>query len=87
MAFSERAHVLRHWNETDRRVSEDRPLHRQIEAQALSKPDAVAVLEGDRSLSFAQLNARANVLALQLRSLGVGADVPVAIAANAAVKS
>jgi amino acid adenylation domain-containing protein/non-ribosomal peptide synthase protein (TIGR01720 family) len=79
MAFSERAHVLRHWNETDRRVSEDRPLHRQIEAQALSKPDAVAVLEGDRSLSFAQLNARANVLALQLRSLGVGADVPVAI--------
>jgi amino acid adenylation domain-containing protein len=76
---AERAHILRHWNETDRRVSEDRPLHRQIEAQALSKPDAVAVLEGDRSLSFAQLNARANVLALQLRSLGVGADVPVAI--------
>lgn len=42
-------------------------------------PDATAVVVKDRKLSYGELNARANLLAYRLRSLGVGADVPVGI--------
>ena len=42
-------------------------------------PDAIAVLYEDRTLSYGELNRRANQLAHHLRALGVGPDEPVAI--------
>ncbi|MBD0260664.1 MAG: amino acid adenylation domain-containing protein, partial [Cytophagales bacterium] len=52
----------------------------QFEAQAARTPDAVAVLCGDRAVTFAQLNARANALAHHLKAgFGVAPGQPVGL--------
>lgn len=48
------------------------PVHRQIQAMALARPDGVAVTDGARHLSYGVLEAQANSLAHRLRALGVG---------------
>ncbi|MFF2076846.1 amino acid adenylation domain-containing protein [Kitasatospora sp. NPDC058162] len=50
-----------------------------FEARAAATPDAVALTADDGELSYAQLNARANGLALRLVEAGVGAETPVAL--------
>lgn len=52
-----------------------------FEAQARHRPDAVALVEDDRQISYAQLNAQANRLAhlLMRRKLGPGDIVGVAL--------
>nr|WP_277592657.1 AMP-binding protein [Pseudomonas chlororaphis] len=55
-------------------------VHQLIEAQARRTPDAVALLCGDRQLSYGQFNQRANQLAHKLIELGIGPDVRVGIA-------
>ncbi|MBM7774388.1 amino acid adenylation domain-containing protein/non-ribosomal peptide synthase protein (TIGR01720 family) [Actinokineospora baliensis] len=46
---------------------------------AVQAPDAVAVVCGDVSLTFAELGARSDRLAAHLVSLGVGPETPVAL--------
>ncbi len=54
-------------------------IHERFERQALARPDAIAVsFEGER-LTYRELNERANRLAHQLRSLGVGPEVLVGL--------
>jgi amino acid adenylation domain-containing protein/non-ribosomal peptide synthase protein (TIGR01720 family) len=50
----------------------------QFERQAGATPDATAVLSGDRSLTYRELNARANRLAHGLIRRGIGPDRVVA---------
>ncbi|MFB1482715.1 non-ribosomal peptide synthase/polyketide synthase [Corallococcus sp. RDP092CA] len=57
----------------------DSTVHARFERQAAETPDADAVVFGDTTLSFQQLNARANRLAWHLRSLGVGPEVTVGL--------
>jgi amino acid adenylation domain-containing protein/FkbM family methyltransferase len=52
---------------------------RGFERQAAGRPAAVAVVCGDRALTYGELNRRANRLAHHLRQLGVGPEVPVAV--------
>ncbi|MGC2550236.1 MAG: non-ribosomal peptide synthetase [Candidatus Sulfotelmatobacter sp.] len=54
-------------------------VHDLVAMQAHETPQAVAVVAGDRKLTYGELNARANQLANFLRSLGVKAEVPVAL--------
>jgi natural product biosynthesis luciferase-like monooxygenase protein len=60
------------WNDTRVEVRGDRCVHRQFEAQVARTPDAVAVVFRDTSLTYRELDARANRLAHHLRSLGAG---------------
>ncbi len=46
-------------------------VHHMLEAAALSQPDATAVVDGDRCLTYGELDARANQLAHTLIELGV----------------
>ncbi|MFF7300229.1 amino acid adenylation domain-containing protein [Streptomyces sp. NPDC008265] len=48
-------------------------------AQASSRGDAIAVTGTDGSLTYRELDRRANRLAHHLRALGVGPEVPVAV--------
>ncbi|GAA3015693.1 amino acid adenylation domain-containing protein [Streptosporangium longisporum] len=64
------------------------PAHRTLgemaEAQAARTPDALALVAGERSLTFAELHRAADRLARRLRRYGVGPDARVAICLDAA---
>ncbi|MEM9579120.1 MAG: MupA/Atu3671 family FMN-dependent luciferase-like monooxygenase [Pseudomonadota bacterium] len=77
LGVKERA-LLAGWNATETDVP-DTLLSQQIEAQAAANPDAEAVVVGQDSLSYQQLNTRANQVAHVLRDMGVGPDVLVGI--------
>jgi amino acid adenylation domain-containing protein len=70
---SERHTLLREWNDTARSI-EPTTLPELFTAQAARTPDAVAVVFADQSLTYGELNARANQLAHHLRALGVGPE-------------
>ena len=59
-----------------------RCVHRWIEAQAARAPESVALTCGGESLTYAELNARANRLARRLRPLGVGPEILVGLCAH-----
>ncbi|TCP59051.1 amino acid adenylation domain-containing protein [Tumebacillus sp. BK434] len=46
-------------------------VHQIFEAQAASTPDAPAILMGDDSITYAELNERANLLAYRLQAQGI----------------
>ncbi|HEX2254146.1 MAG TPA: amino acid adenylation domain-containing protein [Thermoanaerobaculia bacterium] len=55
-------------------------LHRRVEEQAARRPEAVALVAGEVTVPYGELDRRANRLAHHLRRLGVGPEVPVALA-------
>jgi amino acid adenylation domain-containing protein len=61
------------------RDARPRALQELFQARAAQAPDTVAVVFEGRSVTYGELNARANRLAYHLRSLGVGPDARVAI--------
>lgn len=54
-------------------------VHELIEAQVKVRPDAVAVYDGDKRITYHELNQRANELALRLQASGVHEEVPVGL--------
>ncbi|MCP4662247.1 MAG: amino acid adenylation domain-containing protein, partial [bacterium] len=77
---SERHQLLVEWAGFGRRYPGDGLLHQLFEVRAERTPDAVAMVFGDRLLSYRELNLRADRLARHLRGLGVAPEVPVGIA-------
>ena len=68
------------WNQTQTpRHPAEMTLPHLFAAQVQRTPAALAVTDGQTSLTYAGLEAQANQLAHYLRRLGVRADVPVAI--------
>ena len=66
-------------NETGADYPRTTPLAQLVEAQVERTPQAIAVVYGDESLTFAELNASANQLAYELRARGVGPERLVGI--------
>jgi amino acid adenylation domain-containing protein len=54
-------------------------VHQLFEAQAAAFPDAIALVQGNVSLRYAELDARANGLARRLLAQGADPDRPIAI--------
>src|SRR5581483_5183625 len=57
----------------------DKCVHELLDQQALRNPDAVAIEFDGRTVSYAELHARANQLARLLRKRGVGREVLVGL--------
>jgi non-ribosomal peptide synthetase component F len=79
LTAAERHQLLVEWNQTRRCHRPDRCLHQLFQEQVERTPGAVAVVFEKSSLTYRELNNRANRLAHHLRSLGVGPDALVAI--------
>lgn len=71
--------TLVEWNHTAAEYPRDACLHQLLEAQARRTPQVIAVEFGDQSLSYAELNLRANQLARLLRQQGVGRETLIGV--------
>ncbi len=76
---TERYQLLVEWNDTALAYPQDRCIHQLIEAQVERTPDKTAIVFEQESLTYRELNQRANQLAHYLRSQGVGPDSLVGI--------
>ncbi|HEV2799874.1 MAG TPA: amino acid adenylation domain-containing protein, partial [Pyrinomonadaceae bacterium] len=67
------------WNDTATRYPKDSCIHELFEQQAAHAPEATALQFGVESISYGELNRRANQLAAYLRRRGVGAESRVGV--------
>ena len=74
------------WGENTQQCSEAAPIHQLIEQQAAEIPDAPALVFAGQSLSYAELNTRANRLAHYLIGLGVKPETRVGIAVERSIE-
>ncbi|PAU49196.1 non-ribosomal peptide synthetase [Streptomyces albireticuli] len=79
LTADERRRVLDDFNATTREVTEA-TLPALFAAQVTDRPDAVAVVERSRSVSYAGLDARADRIARLLAARGIGAESVVGVA-------
>ena len=75
---AERRTILTDWNDTARDIP-DATLPELFARQAARTPDAVALVYEDRTLSYRELDQRANQLAHHLRSLGAAPETIVGV--------
>ncbi|WHS58672.1 non-ribosomal peptide synthase/polyketide synthase [Pseudomonas sp. G2-4] len=83
---AQRRMIVEDWNRTYADYPNHQPVHHLIEAQVERDPQAQALVFEGQSLSYAQLNARANRLAHALIERGVGPDVLVGISVHRSVE-
>ncbi|HET6978722.1 MAG TPA: amino acid adenylation domain-containing protein [Pyrinomonadaceae bacterium] len=79
LSAAERFQLLTEWNSTATEYPRHRCVHELFEEQAAREPEAQALLFEDESLTYRELNERANQLARRLRALGVGPEVTVGV--------
>ncbi|KAK3807086.1 MAG: hypothetical protein J3Q66DRAFT_392743 [Benniella sp.] len=79
LSQAERELVLGKWNETQQDYPKHLCIHHLFEQQVERTPQATALVFNGHSLSYSELNGRANRLAHNLIGLGVQPESPVAI--------
>src|SRR5712691_8469354 len=67
------------WNATQQAYPTDACVPHLVARQAAATPEAIALVEGEQTLTYRELNQRANQLAHYLQTLGVGPNVLVAL--------
>ena len=71
--------MLHEWNNTATPFPDDVTIHQLFEAQARHIPHAPAIIFGEQTISYGELDARANQLAHHLQKLGVGPETLVGV--------
>ncbi|AZC31801.1 Siderophore biosynthesis non-ribosomal peptide synthetase [Pseudomonas chlororaphis subsp. piscium] len=79
LSDTEQAQLLYGFNATQSDFPQDALIHQLFEAQAQRSPTATALVFGQQTLSYGELNRRANRLAHHLIALGVRPDDRVAL--------
>jgi amino acid adenylation domain-containing protein len=79
LAAGQRHQVLQEWNDTARTWGDDPALHQLFERQADLRPEAPAGICQGETVTYGELEARANRLAHRLRALGVRRGEPVGL--------
>ncbi|MFD4371105.1 amino acid adenylation domain-containing protein [Streptomyces sp. NPDC058486] len=79
LAEEELRELVVDWNRTEEPLLGNRPAHELFEEQADRTPDAIALVAGERRLTFGELNGLADRLAHRLRCEGIGPEERVAL--------
>ena len=80
LSYAERQQLLTAFNDTKIDYPNNSCIHHLFEVKADEAPDVVALIfEGERQLSYGELNARANQLAHFLMGRGIGAESRVGV--------
>jgi len=83
---NERQQLLVDWQQTQKDYPQDLCIHELFEAQVIRTPDATAVVSETASVSYSELNERANQLGHHLRSLSTGPEIPILICLSRSVE-
>ncbi len=78
--------VVEEWNRTEAEIPAG-GIHELFEEQVERRPEAVALVQGERRISYGELNQRANQLARFLRSLHVGRETIVALFVDRSIEA
>ncbi|MET9696733.1 amino acid adenylation domain-containing protein [Streptomyces sp. NPDC006529] len=79
LAGEARMRALEEWGRGPDLPNTSLMFHECVAEHAVRTPGAVAVRQGDREVTYAELDASVHQLADRLRALGVGPEVPVGI--------
>ena len=77
---SEYQTLIHDWNHNALDYPNTQCIHELIAARVATRPNALALIDGEQQLSYQQLDSRANQLAHKLIELGVGPEVRVGVA-------
>lgn len=79
MTESQEAELLAVCNQTRLDYPKHETIIRLFEEQVLQSPDQIAIVYGEKQMTYSELNRKANFLARQLRKYGVKRESPVCI--------
>jgi amino acid adenylation domain-containing protein len=79
LVLAEERAMAEAWNRTETAYPRDASLAHLFQRAVASRPDAVALEDGGRVETYAELNARANRLARHLAALGAGPEARVGV--------
>ncbi|MHA6757540.1 amino acid adenylation domain-containing protein [Streptacidiphilus sp. PAMC 29251] len=79
LTAAERQQILVEWNDTAGAYSDMATIHQLVEDRTVLNPEAVAVTFGAESVTYGEVNERANQLAHHLRGAGVVPGTLVAV--------
>ncbi|MFZ0548312.1 MAG: amino acid adenylation domain-containing protein [Candidatus Promineifilaceae bacterium] len=79
LTTAEREQLLTKWNETTIDFPNNQCLHEIFAAQAKKTPEKTAVIFGNHSITYRQLDEKSNQLAHYLKKLGVGPETVVGL--------
>jgi amino acid adenylation domain-containing protein/non-ribosomal peptide synthase protein (TIGR01720 family) len=85
LSANEKRRILEQFNQTETAFPEDQTVSQLFEAQVRRTPDRVAVQFEDQTVTYAELNARANRLAHHLQALGVGPEMVMGLLAHRSI--
>ncbi len=83
---NEQHQLLTEWNNTQADYPQDKCIHQLFASQVEKTPDAIAVVFQEQSLTYKELNQRANQLAHYLQKLGVKPEVLVGICVERSIE-
>jgi amino acid adenylation domain-containing protein len=86
LTAAERQQVLVAWNQTATDDAGSGHIHQFFEEHAARTPEAIAVVSGDRQVTYRELNTRANQLAHHLIGLGVEPETLVGLCVERSVE-
>lgn len=85
LSSKEEQQMLQEWNATQSTCNLERCIHELFEEQVTKTPDRVALVIGDRHLTYGEINQQANQLAHYLRQLQVKPDEPVGLCVSRSI--
>ena len=87
LAADQRRQLLEEWTATTTDYPRDSSIAGVFGTVAAANPDAVALLQGTRALTYRELDESANRVARRLQKLGVDRDVPVGLCAGRSIEA